>query len=84
MDRPSVNVFNILDRKYHRVEYPTYRELRKNLKHLIQGNIEGSDRYCDVEPSITVIRYKRGEWGEWFENWELHSGKPVKVKKGWM
>jgi hypothetical protein len=58
------------------VSYPTYRELLKNIaKHIEE----------DLEKSIFVTRSKRGEWGEWFERWEIGvSGKPKIVKQGWM
>jgi hypothetical protein len=32
---------------------------------------------------VFVVRSRRGEWGEWFEHWELINGKPTIVKKGW-
>ncbi len=56
-------------------EFATYRELRSNLKTILKDSI-------DLEASVT--RYKRGQWGEWFENWKYNSGKPIIVKEGWM
>jgi hypothetical protein len=54
-------------------EFSTYRELKKSLKeHFKQTN------YNDNE--IHVTRFKRGEWGEWFEIW-TSSGKQ---REGWM
>ena len=56
-------------------EFPTYAELKKNLKKLIQ---ESPDK------ELTVFRSRRGEWGEWFEKWMLRGNKPFKFKEGWM
>ena len=56
-------------------EFPTYRELLKNLKELL---------YASDEQIVTVYRTRRGEWGEWFEKWGMYNGKPVLLKEGWM
>ena len=56
-------------------EFPSYRELLKNLVALLNE---------DKENIVTVYRQRRGEWGEWFEKWGLLDGKPVKLKEGWM
>jgi hypothetical protein len=61
-------------------EFPTYAELKKNLKKLIQ---ESPDH------EVTIFRSRRGEWGEWFEKWILSSynynnGEPIIIKQGWM
>jgi len=56
-------------------EFPSYRELRKNLVSLLKE---------DKENIVTVYRQRRGEWGEWFEKWGLLDGKPVKLKEGWL
>ena len=60
---------------YQTIRYNTYRDLKKDLKKRLEENIEAT---------IPVSRSKRGEWGEWFENWQLHNGKPVIIKQGWM
>ena len=60
---------------YQTIRYDTYRELKKNLKKHLEENLEAT---------ICVSRSKRGEWGEWFENWQLVNGKPEIVKQGWM
>jgi len=57
------------------IQYPTYKELKKNLlKHLKEN----------IEPTIFVNRSRRGNWGEWFENWQLVGGKPKIINSGWM
>ena len=55
--------------------YPTYTELKRDLKNLFK-------EYDPVK--IHVFRHRRGEWGEWFEHWSLVNGKPKIVKQGWM
>lgn len=56
------------------VEYPTYRDLLKDLKSLFERN-----DYKDIH----VFRTRRGEWGEWFEIWKYNNGNPVIQKSGW-
>ena len=57
------------------IPYPTYKELKKNIKKHLEENLE---------PMVSVYRSRRGEWGEWFENWMLVGNKPKIVKEGWM
>ena len=59
--------------KWH--SFPTYRELKKELRKLLLSHEE-----------ITVFRHRRGEWGEWFETFrfDVNKGRPVIVKQGWM
>ena len=57
--------------------FKTYAELKKALKDYILHNHIGDYAVC-------VSRSRRGEWGEWFEKWELVNGKPTIVKQGWM
>jgi len=59
---------------YKTIQYPTYRELKKNIKKHLEENLE---------PTVSVSRSRRGEWGEYFEIWEMVEGKPTIVKKGW-
>ena len=60
--------------RYRVIQYPTYRELKKNMaKHL---------KEC-IEWPVSVVRSKRGEWGEWFEHWQMENGIPTIVKEGW-
>ena len=61
---------------YKTIQYPTYKELKKNLKKHMEENLESP---------LCVIRSKRGEWGEWFENWKFGAnGKPYIDREGWM
>jgi len=59
---------------YKTIQYPTYKELRKNIKRHLEENLESV---------ISVSRSRRGEWGEWFENWSLVDDKPTIIKQGW-
>lgn len=84
--RPQVTVITLETRRdysnsygkgspYKTIPYPTYAALKKDLKKHLDANLEAQ---------ICVSRSRRGEWGEWFENWKLENGKPVIVKQGWM
>jgi len=55
--------------------YPTYKDLRKDMKSLLNKSRNNA---------VSVYREKRGEWGEWFENWVMSNGKPRIQKEGWM
>lgn len=59
---------------YKTIQYKTYRELKKNIKKHLQENIENV---------VCVSRSKRGEWGEFYENWKLIDNKPTIIKSGW-
>lgn len=56
------------------IQYKTYKELRKNIFTHLSENLEAQ---------VSVCRSKRGQWGEWFENWKLVDGKATIVKEGW-
>ena len=47
---------------YKAIQYPTYRELKKNIEKHLRENLEAE---------ITVSRSKRGCWGEWYETWKI-------------
>ena len=56
-------------------QFNTYADLKKNLMHFLDINID--------EDGVYVVRSKRGEFGEWFEYWQLVNGKPKITKQGW-
>lgn len=56
------------------VSFPTYQQLKKEIKKYLEES---------VTEYITVFRTRKGEWGEWFEHWQLVNGKPTIIKKGW-
>lgn len=72
--KPSIRINN---RNFTATSYVfnTHKELKRNL---LQALLDSYDH------EATVSRSKRGEWGEWFENWELSNGKPRIIKQGWM
>lgn len=53
---------------------PTYRELLRVVKKSLKA--KESD-------TVHIYRSKRGEWGEWFEIWQLICGVPEIIKQGW-
>ena len=55
-------------------DFDTYPECLREAKKLLKSG---------ELTEIHIFRSKRGEWGEWFEIWELQGGKPVKKKEGW-
>lgn len=62
-------------RSHFTLFYKTYRELKKDLKRVLEE--------C-YEDEVTVYRTRRGEWGEWFEIWGLDfEKKPYIKKQGW-
>ena len=56
------------------VWYKTYRKLKADLKRLM--------REYSVD-TVTVYRSRRGEWGEFYEKWELSGNKLYLIKSGW-
>ena len=55
--------------------FDTYRELVRNMKLLLLRS--NNNEVC-------VSRSKRGQWGEWFERWQLQGGKPTIIKACWL
>ena len=54
--------------------YPTYAKLKASIGAILKAS---------HDECAFVVRSRRGEWGEWFEYWELVNGKPKIVKEGW-
>lgn len=79
--RPSVSY--VIEGENGFGKYKTIYE--KNYK-IVKKNILTYLNECWLtEPKVNVYRSRRGEWGEWFEHWQLNSeGKPVIVKEGWL
>tara|TARA_R110000851_G_scaffold196444_3_gene347425 strand:+ start:17938 stop:18219 length:282 start_codon:yes stop_codon:yes gene_type:complete len=63
-------------RKYIVTQFKNYVELKKELKDICEKNIDPT--------GVQVIRSRRGNWGEWFEIWELSDGEPTIAREGWM
>ena len=56
-------------------QFDTYVNLKKELKEICEANID--------EDYVSVVRSRRGQWGEWFEHWKIIDGKPTIIKEGW-
>lgn len=54
---------------------PRYTDVKATIKTMINDAVDGT---------VRVYRSRRGEWGEWFEHWQLVNGKPKVIKEGWM
>ena len=80
MTRGSLHDYNVeryrVTSPYKTERFNTYAELKKALRERILHEHIGEDL-------VFVTRSRRGEWGEWYEKWELVNGKPTIVKKGW-
>lgn len=61
--------------KYITKSYISYQELKKELKNILDNNIDSE--------GVTVVRSRRGQWGEWFEKWKNINDIPTIVKEGW-
>jgi hypothetical protein len=57
--------------------YDTYAILRSKMKELMADSIDNV---------LNVTRTRRGEWGQWFEEWHIDesTNKLTKVKEGWL
>lgn len=73
MLRPSI-LSNQANGVLKRFEYKNLRKLRKDMRRQITQSIDGE---------IHVARSRRGNWGEWFEVWDMCAGKPRLLREGW-
>jgi len=64
-----------LYKTYGPIQKPTYAELRQDVKDMLIR------KKCEV---VGVNRSKKGEWGEWYEEWRLVNGKPEIIRETWM
>jgi len=55
--------------------YPTYRDVKRVMRNLLNESKNGV---------VYVTRSRRGQWGEWFEEWQLVNKKPKIVRKTWL
>lgn len=73
----TASSYGPLPSKYITKQFKTYVELKKELKECCESNIDSD--------GVQVIRSRRGNWGEWFENWALdNNGEPYIAREGWM
>jgi len=71
--RPTVS-FTDTNNKNISFSVKSYAIVKQQMKDYIKDSINNK---------VNVYRHRRGEWGEWFEHWEISNGKPVIVKEGW-
>ena len=69
---------NYIDKQGKRISkrFPTYVLLKRSLHDIFMNEIKHGD-------VVYVSRSRRGEWGEWFEHWEIIANKITKTKEGW-
>ena len=72
--KPSARI-NLKNFKSKSFTYSTYKILKSKMSEMLE------ESYDD---EVHVSRSRRGEWGEWFENWGMSNGKPTIIKQGWM
>jgi hypothetical protein len=79
--RKALNDYSRKTSKYVVEVFPTYVELKKNMPRILEAAYDPG--YSDVDATVSVYRERRGEWGEWFEHWDLWQGKPKIKNSGW-
>lgn len=52
----------------------TYAEVKKRMNAFMNDSFD---------ECVSVYRHRRGEWGEWCEDWQKQGSKNVIVKQGW-
>jgi len=41
--------------------------------------------FSDKGANLAIVtRFRRGQWGQWFEHWEEVDGKLKIIKQGWL
>lgn len=67
--------FRDRDNKHQDVILKRYSDHKKKLKEFMPLTLDNK---------ISITRTRRGEWGQWFEVWELIDGKLKIVKQTWL
>jgi hypothetical protein len=60
--------------EYKNVLIPTYKEVKRKMNAFMQDSFD---------ENVNVFRSRRGQWGEWFENWSRVGSKAKIHKQGW-
>ena len=63
-----------MDKKYITRLIPTYKEVKRKMNAFMQDSFD---------ENVNVFRSRRGQWGEWFENWSKVGSKAKIHKQGW-
>jgi hypothetical protein len=63
--------------KAQTMSYDSYASLKKDML-LLMGR--------SYDDRVRVTRTRRGEWGQWYEEWGRHpvTGKPIIIKSTWL
>lgn len=60
--------------EYKNILIPTYKEVKRKMNAFMQDSFD---------ENVNVFRSRRGQWGEWFENWSRVGSKAMIHKQGW-
>lgn len=52
----------------------TYKEVKRRMNAFMLNSFD---------ENVNVFRKRRGQWGEWFENWSRIGGKAKIIREGW-
>jgi len=52
----------------------TYKEVKRRMNAFMLNSFD---------ENVNVFRARRGQWGEWYENWSKIGGKCQIIKEGW-
>jgi hypothetical protein len=52
----------------------TYKEVKRRMNAFMLNSFD---------ENVSVFRKRRGQWGEWFENWSRIGGKAKIIREGW-
>ena len=54
--------------------FPKYKEVKRKMNAFMNDSFD---------ENVSVFRMRRGQWGEWFENWSRIGGKAKIIREGW-
>ena len=60
--------------EYKNVLIPTYSEVKRRMNAFMQDSFD---------ENVNVFRARKGQWGEYYENWSKVGGKNKIIKEGW-
>lgn len=52
----------------------TYKEVKRRMNAFMNDSFD---------ENVSVFRKRRGQWGEWFENWSKIGSKAKIIREGW-
>jgi hypothetical protein len=60
--------------EYKNVLVPTYKAVKRKMNAFMNDSFD---------ENVSVFRRRRGQWGEWYENWAKVGNKCQIIKEGW-